>query len=80
MARRASSRRFLPLFLHVRLDDSFRGPTVFFFHDFLHSFAASQNHRVAMCERAVEDSQWVVVSDWETKQQGWTRTALVRRK
>lgn len=36
-----------------------------------------QDHRVAICERAVSDSSWIGVSAWETKQNAWTRTAQV---
>lgn len=33
-------------------------------------------HRVAMSRLAVQDSDWIDVSDWETMQPEWTRTAL----
>jgi nicotinate (nicotinamide) nucleotide adenylyltransferase len=32
------------------------------------------SHRIAMCERAVSDSDWLSVSHWETQQSGWSRT------
>jgi len=32
------------------------------------------SHRVSMVQLAVEQSDWIKVSDWETKQETWTRT------
>ena len=37
----------------------------------------SGQHRVNMCMDAVDNSDWITVTDWETKQQGWMKTALV---
>ena len=34
-------------------------------------------HRLEMCSRAVESSEWLLVDDWEIKQEEWQRTALV---
>eukprot|EP00287_Rhodomonas_sp_CCMP768_P002220 CAMPEP_0196738158 /NCGR_PEP_ID=MMETSP1091-20130531/15665_1 /TAXON_ID=302021 /ORGANISM="Rhodomonas sp., Strain CCMP768" /LENGTH=233 /DNA_ID=CAMNT_0042082113 /DNA_START=121 /DNA_END=822 /DNA_ORIENTATION=- len=33
--------------------------------------------RVAMCQAALETSDWVVTDEWESKQDEWTRTRLV---
>lgn len=38
---------------------------------------AKGEHRVAMCELALHDSQWLMVDDWETKQREFQRTAVV---
>ncbi|EFX64104.1 hypothetical protein DAPPUDRAFT_66468 [Daphnia pulex] len=35
----------------------------------------SAEHRCSMLKLAVETSNWVNISDWETQQEGWTRTA-----
>lgn len=35
------------------------------------------SYRVKMCQKAVKDSNWVDVSEWEVEQEGWTRTAKV---
>lgn len=34
-------------------------------------------HRLEMARRATKDSDWVHVSDWEVRQEGWSRTRLV---
>lgn len=31
-------------------------------------------HRVAMLKLALETSDWIKLSDWEVKQEGWSRT------
>jgi len=33
--------------------------------------------RVAMCKASLENSDWVLCDEWETKQNEWTRTRLV---
>lgn len=33
-----------------------------------------QTHRLAMVKLALKTSDWIRVSDWETQQEGWTRT------
>jgi nicotinamide mononucleotide adenylyltransferase len=43
------------------------------------SLNVSQVHRLAMCEAAVADSDWLTVSPWETQQGKWSRTADVLR-
>jgi len=35
------------------------------------------HHRLEMCKRAVQDSDWIVTSPWEIEQSQWTRTAHV---
>ncbi|KAG5670066.1 hypothetical protein PVAND_000352 [Polypedilum vanderplanki] len=35
---------------------------------------ASQTHRIAMLKLALKTSNWIRVSEWETQQEGWTRT------
>jgi len=37
----------------------------------------SSNHRVAMVKLALQSSNWVRLSEWETQQKGWTRTRMV---
>ena len=34
----------------------------------------SAEHRVAMCKEAVKTSDWIIVDDWESKQQQYVRT------
>ena len=34
----------------------------------------SSEHRVAMCKEAVKTSDWIVVDDWESKQEKYVRT------
>ncbi|KAG7297556.1 hypothetical protein JYU34_019596 [Plutella xylostella] len=34
------------------------------------------NHRIAMLKLALKSSDWIKVSEWETRQSGWTRTRL----
>jgi len=34
-----------------------------------------QQHRLSMCEAAVQSSKWLSVQQWEIKQLGWTTTA-----
>jgi nicotinamide mononucleotide adenylyltransferase len=34
----------------------------------------SQTHRLGMLKLALQTSSWIRVSDWETQQEGWTRT------
>lgn len=36
-----------------------------------------QHHRVEMCKRACETSEWVATSSWETEQRAWSPTATV---
>lgn len=36
-----------------------------------------QHHRVAMCQAAVDDSDWLSVWHWETQQSQWTTSAKV---
>lgn len=38
---------------------------------------ATANHRIEMCKRAVQESSWVNVDDWEAIKPEYTRTALV---
>jgi len=33
-------------------------------------------HRIAMVKLAVQSSDWIHFSDWETQQEGWSRTAV----
>jgi len=33
-------------------------------------------HRCSMARLAVQSSNWIHISDWETKQEGWSRTAV----
>jgi len=37
----------------------------------------SSTHRLAMSKAAVKGSDWITVSDWETRQTDWTRTRKV---
>lgn len=34
----------------------------------------SQTHRLAMLRLALQTSSWIRISEWETQQEGWTRT------
>lgn len=34
----------------------------------------SQTHRLAMLKHALQTSSWIRISEWETQQEGWTRT------
>lgn len=36
----------------------------------------SATHRIAMLRLALESSDWLKLSDWEAKQETWTRTRL----
>lgn len=38
---------------------------------------AESHHRLAMAKLALQSSNWIRLSDWETQQKGWTRTRLV---
>ncbi|KAJ3195312.1 hypothetical protein HK101_000502 [Irineochytrium annulatum] len=38
---------------------------------------AAYTHRVAMCQKAVEDSDWIMVDGWEASQPEYIRTAPV---
>jgi nicotinamide mononucleotide adenylyltransferase len=33
-----------------------------------------QTHRLAMLKLALKTSSWIRISEWETQQEGWTRT------
>ena len=35
----------------------------------------NSKHRLEMCRRAVESSEWLLVDDWEIKQSEWQTTA-----
>lgn len=37
----------------------------------------SSTHRIAMLRLALQDSDWIRLSDWESCQEGHTRTAVV---
>lgn len=37
---------------------------------------ASAEHRCTMLKLATQDSEWIRVSTWETRQNGWTKTRL----
>lgn len=34
----------------------------------------SQSHRLALLRLATETSSWIRISEWETQQEGWTKT------
>lgn len=36
----------------------------------------SATHRIAMLKLALQSSDWLKLSDWEAKQETWTRTRL----
>jgi len=37
----------------------------------------SANHRIGMCQKALENCDWLEVDAWEAQQPAWTRTSLV---
>lgn len=38
---------------------------------------AASNHRLEMCRLAVEDSDWLMIDDWETRQPNYSTTRKV---
>lgn len=38
---------------------------------------APAHHRVQMCRLALEHSEWLMVDEWESRQQSFQRTAVV---
>lgn len=34
-------------------------------------------HRTAMLKLALQSSDWIKLSDWESRQEGWTKTRVV---
>ena len=37
----------------------------------------SSQHRLSLARLAAQNTDWVSVSDWEVRQEGWSRTRLV---